>query len=209
MRVTWKGVQASGDDVAGLVESIVGRSLSEIAVEALVKAALAGLPITPVKTGSRTVSVLYEGRRAYFRVTAARNLSGGYIVCLRVYTVDCGRVAYVSEKGEVSLDIGAIPGYLSSPGELYNGFVADVWTARLRSVLGNLLEEIPRERVPAGIREGVARLLGDSFPLVKPYVSRLTGDYAFGRSSVYPVWVDPEGLAFSVSRIALEKIVKQ
>jgi len=191
-------------------ERIAGRALGEIAFEALMRAALLGLPIEPAKTGPRSVVVHYAGRRAFFRVIGVLNPSGGFSVCLRRYTNDCGEVASVSPSGEVKIVVAGLASYLSSPGELYGGHVADVWTRRLRAAEAGMLQEVQKESLSRDVLSSLSSTLLVDFPRVKVYYSPVTLDYAAGllEAGVLPVWVSGFGYSVSVSRLALEKLAE-
>jgi len=195
------------EELCRRVEGLLGVSLADLALASLRKAALLGLPIGFAKRGGRAVEVSYERRRAVFRVTVAQGLEGRYAVCLRLYTADCGRVASVAESGEVRVEVESIPGYLSSPGELYSGAVADVWTARFREVLRGALVPVPRYEVPPYVAEAAGRLLGSLASSLEVFHLPSTGDYALGAGGVYPLWVGWEGLLVSVSEVALRELL--
>jgi hypothetical protein len=194
------------EDLNRMIEARLNMSLADIAYTALRKVALLGLPIKPQKTSNRTVVVFYEKRRAVFRVTVARGLGSSHVVCLRTYVSDCGRVATISGDGQINFEIDGIPGYLSSPGELFNGFVADVWTARVKAVQRGEVVPVSRERLPAHLLSRVGEKVGPLLDRLEVYYMPATSDYALGKNGVYPVWTDMNGLVISVSEIGLEEL---
>jgi len=194
------------EDLNRTIEARLNMTLADIAYTALRKVALLGLPIKPQKTSNRTVVVFYEKRRAVFRVTVARGLGSSHVVCLRTYVSDCGKVATISGDGQLTLEVDGIPGYLSSPGELFNGFVADVWTARVKAIQRGEVVPFSREKLPAYLLSKVGEKVGPLLDRLEVYFMPATSDYALGRNGVYPVWTDMNGLVISVSEIGLEEL---
>lgn len=197
------------EELCRRVESMLGVSLSDVALASLKKAALLGLPIGFAKRGGRAVEVSYGERRAVFRVAVARGFSSESVVCLRLYVADCGRVAVVTDRGEVRVEVEHIPGYLSSPGELYSGAVADVWTIRFREVLRGALVPVPRSALPPYVEEAAEQKLGDLAHHLEAFHLPSTGDYALGVGGIYPLWVGWRGLMVSVSEVALRELVEK
>ncbi|MEZ0345063.1 MAG: hypothetical protein ABWK01_00705 [Infirmifilum sp.] len=196
--------------IAREVEALIGKALADIALEALYRVSLLGLPIDPAKTSDRGVVVRYEDRKAFFRVIPVVKISGGYTLCLRRYTADCGEVATIKPGGEVEYVLLKIPAYLSSPGELFNGYVADVWVHRLDTVAsGNLVACDPRE-MPEGVREVLENILEKEGVSVQVnfYYSPHTLDYVAGvlEKRVLPIWVNSVNMTVSVSRNALKSL---
>ncbi|QOJ78742.1 hypothetical protein IG193_08330 [Infirmifilum lucidum] len=194
-------------------ERLAGRQLADIVFESLLRAAMLGLPIEPAKTSSRGVVVHYGGRKAFFRVIAVVNPNGGYSVCLRRYTLDCGEVAEIKNSGEVELVLTGIPAYLSSPGDLYNGHVADVWQRRFHAVMTGRVREVSGSGVPPHLSQVIDNVYRDYgiTRRAKLYFSQDTLDYAVGllEHGVLPVWINAVTLTKSVSAKALEKLIEE
>lgn len=198
--------------ITGEAERLTGRQLADIALESLLRAAMLGLPIEAAKTSSRGVVVHYGNRKAFFRVVAVVNPNGGFSVCLRRYTLDCGEVAEIKSSGEVELVLTEIPAYLSSPGELYNGHVADVWQRRFYAVLTGRIREVAEESAPPRLSQVIDNVYRDYgiARRAKLYFSQDTLDYAIGllEHRVLPVWINAVTLTISVSAKALEKLIE-
>ncbi|MGC8986742.1 hypothetical protein [Infirmifilum sp.] len=191
-------------------EKLAGRALAEIAAEALERASFIGLPIDFSVTSNRGVAVHFRGKRAFFRVVAVANPSRGYTVCLRRYLSDCGEIGVVRAPGEVQIHVTSIPTYLSSPGELYNGFVADVWNRRFLSVLNGKMEKISFEEIPSKHGQILLREVENMgvSSIIRYYFSPDTLDYAFGilELNLLPVWLNSLSESLSVSEKAAMKL---
>lgn len=192
-------------------EKLARRQLAEIAAESLERASSIGLPIDFTVTSARGVAVHYQGRRAFFRVVALISTSGGYTVCLRRYTSDCGEVGHVKRDGSIEITVSSIPSFLSSPGELYNSHVSDVWNQRFKAVLNGSLKEIVLDEVPLNPRKLIFEELRSRglYGIVKVYYSPATLDYAAGfvEDGLLPFWVNSISMALSVSERAVARLL--
>ncbi len=198
------------------VEKTAGRSVGELALEALVEAAKFGIPVEPRLLDRRTLLVRVRGEARILRATA--RLSGdppGYWVALTLFGTDRGDVALVHLDGKVEPRIEHLPGYLSATAELLSAAEADVWIMRIQSATEGHLEEadsIPEGYEPETLlrrayREAGIEWTGKVKGRIRLFYCYPTSDYVVDVEGVKPVWANKITETLTYSPLALRLIM--
>lgn len=202
--------------LVGEVERIAGRSVGELAYEALVEAAKFGIPVEPRLLGRRILAVHVRGEARILRATARLSSDPpGYWVALTLLGTDRGDVALVHLDGRVEPRIEQLPGYLSATAELLSAAEADVWIMRIQSAAKGHLEDassVPEGYEPEALLRRACSEAGIRWPGKVKGRARLlycypTSDYVVDVEGIKPVWANRITETITYSPLALRLVM--